>query len=113
MQHVIIWIGEAIIHGKRRYDKTTGRFVAKDVLAQRGGLHIFKPPDSGRCKHVWGGCSPEGRIHERKWSCYTPVPRGHIFGGLLRLLSLSTDFSSYFAMNAIDGTAGTARGPLS
>ena len=110
---MIIRIGGVIIHGKRRYDKATGWFVAQDVLAQQGGYHIFRPPDSGRCKHVRGGCSPEGKIHEQKWWCYTPVPHGHIFGGLLRLSSLSTDFSSYSAMHATDGTIGTTRGPLS
>ena len=60
-----------------------------------------------------GGCNPEGMIHERKWWCYATVPRGHIFGGMLRLSLLSTNFSSYSAMHATDGTTGTVRGPLS
>ena len=29
---------------------------------------------------MWGGCSPEGRIHERKWWCYAPVPLGTFSG---------------------------------
>ena len=37
MQHVIIRIGGAIIHGKMRYDKALGRFVAQNVMAQQGG----------------------------------------------------------------------------
>ena len=61
----------------------------------------------------WGRCSPEGRVHERKWWCYALVPHGHIFEGLLRLSSLSTDFSSYSAMHATDGITGMVWGPLS
>ena len=38
---------------------------------------------------------------------------GTFFEGLLRLLSLSTGFSSYSTMHATDGAARTARGPLS
>ena len=41
------------------------------------------------------------------------MPRGHIFGGLLRLSLLSTDLSSYSVMHATDGMAGMARGSLS
>ena len=104
MQHVIIRIREAIIHDKRQYDKAMRRFIAQDVLAQRGGYHVFKPLDSGRCKHVRGERSPEGRIYEHKWWCYVHVPRGHIFRGLLLLSLLSTNFSSYSAMHATDGT---------
>ena len=68
--------------------------------------------NSCECRHVRGGCSPEGRIHERKWWCYALVLRGHVFGGLLRPSPLSASFSSYSARHATDGKAGTARGFL-
>ena len=45
--------------------------------------------------------------------CYAPVQRGNIFRGMLQLSSLFTDFSLYSVMLAIDGTVGTAWGPLS
>ena len=100
--------------------------MAKDGMTKPRGCSLLKMCCSSRednmslgpqivvdVRHMRGGCSPEGRIHERKWWCYAPVLLGHIFGGLLRLSSLSTDFSSYSAMHATDRTAGTGRGPLS
>ena len=38
------------------------------------------------------------------------MSRGHIFKGLLQLSLLSTNFSLYSAMHAVDGTTGAGRG---
>ena len=38
--------------------------------------------------------------------------RGHILRDQLRILSIPTDFSTYPAAYATDGSVGTARGPL-
>ena len=40
------------------------------------------------------------------------MPRGHIFRGQLRMMSVSTDLYSCQAEHATDGLAGLAWGPL-
>ena len=32
VQHVVVWVRGAIIHGKRRYGKAVGRLITQDVL---------------------------------------------------------------------------------
>ena len=41
VQHMIVWIGGAVIYSERRHNESTGRFVVQNMLAQRGGQHII------------------------------------------------------------------------
>ena len=79
MQHVIVRIRRAVIHGEGRYREAAGRFVIQYMLTEGRGEHVLWSPDDRREKHVWSGSNPEGRVHG--WYLWGDAPGsfGHIF----------------------------------
>ena len=53
MQHVIVRIRRAVIHGEGRYREAAGRFVIQDMLTEGRGEHVLWPPD-GRGENMCG-----------------------------------------------------------
>ena len=50
------------------------------MLTQRGGYHVFKSPDNGGCRHVWGGVAPKvGYMNENDGA--TPLCNVGTFSG--------------------------------
>ena len=79
MQHVIVRIGKAVVHGEGRYREVAGRFVIQDMLTEGRGEHVLWSPDGGGEKHVWSGSNPKGRVHGwYRWGD-TPGSFEHIF----------------------------------
>ena len=58
MQHVILRIRRAVVHGEGRYREVVGRFVIQDMLTEGRGKHVPWSPDGGGEKHVWSGSNP-------------------------------------------------------
>ena len=79
MQHVIVRIRRAVVHGEGRYREAAGRFVIQDMLTKGSGEHVLWSPDGEGEKHVWSGSNPEERVHG--WYRWGDAPRlfGHIF----------------------------------
>ena len=79
MQHVIVRIGRAVVHGEGRYREAAGRIIIQNMLTERRGEHMMWSSEGGGEKHVWGGRNPEGRVHG--WYRWGDAPGsfGHIF----------------------------------
>ena len=83
------------------------------MLTDERGEHVLWSSGGGGEKHVWGGSNPEGRVHG--WYRWGDAPGSlrRIFMSWLRLASVPSCFSLYPALRGTDGSAGSARGPLS
>ena len=83
MQHVIVRIGRAVVHGERRYREATWRIIIHKMLTEGTGEHMLWSSEGGGEKHVWGGSNPEGRVHGWYWWGDAPWSFGHIIMSLL------------------------------
>ena len=93
MQHVIVRIGRAVVHGEERYREAAGRIIIQNMLTEGRGEHVLWSSEGGGEKHVWGGSNPEGRVHGwYRWGD-SPGWLGHIFMSWLRLASVPAGFS--------------------
>ena len=113
MQHVIVRIGRAVVHGEGRYREAAGRVIIQNMLTEGKGKHVLWSSEGGGEKHVWGGSNPERRVHG--WYCWGDAPGslGRIFMSWLRLASVPTGFSPYPALRSTDGSVKSTRGPFS
>ena len=55
MQHVIVWIGRAVVHGEGQYREAVGRIIIQNMLTEGRGEHMLWSSKGGGEKHVWGG----------------------------------------------------------
>ena len=79
MQHVIVRIGRAVVHGEGRYREGARRIIIQNLLTEGRGEHVLWSSEGEREKHVWGGSNPEERVHGwYRWGV-TPGSFGHIF----------------------------------
>ena len=79
MQHVIVRIERAIVHGEGRYREAAGRIIIQNMLTEGRGERMLWSSEGGGEKHVWGGSNPEGRVHGwYRWS-NAPGSFEHIF----------------------------------
>ena len=63
MQHVIVRIGRAVVHGEGRYREVVGRVIIQNILTKGIGEHVLWSSEGEGEKHVWGSSNPEGRVH--------------------------------------------------
>ena len=79
MQHVIMRIGRAVVHGEGRHREAVGRIIIQNMLTEGRGEHVLWSSEGGGEKHVWGDSNPEMRVHG--WYRWGDAPRsfGHIF----------------------------------
>ena len=121
MQHGIVRIGRAVVHGQRRYREATGgggggggggkgAILVQNMLTEGRGEHVLWSSEGGGEKHVWGGSNPKGRVHG--WYRWIEAlgSLGRIFVSWLRLASVPVGFSLYPALRGIDRSTGLTRG---
>ena len=113
MQHVIVRVGRAVVHGEGQYKEAAGRVIIQNMLTEGRGEHVLWSSEGGGEKHVWGGSNPEGRVHVWYWWGDALGSLGRIFMSSLRLALVPASFSSYPKLRSIDGSARSTRGPFS
>ena len=52
MQHVIVRIGRAVVHGEGRYREAAGRVIIQNMLTEGRGEHVLWSSEGGGEKHV-------------------------------------------------------------